>query len=203
MAEMSHKSTFSTPNTSEILFHKTQSHLFGKHFLFPHRDLISFFVAGWVRIAGLSDPAAGKDIAASGELCTSPSCVRAAARLLARLDPSVDPCEDFYQFSCGRFLETYSVPDDSNQLSTLQEMQDEMLLSTKSSRPFDFFLFFFLNLHFCVAGVLEQPLDAKDEASGGSIRKVKDFYASCMSSRKSAPFFLSVLVVKGIDFFLS
>lgn len=67
-----------------------------------------------------------------GELCTTPACVRAAARLLARLDPSVDPCTDFYRFSCGRFLETYSVPDDSNQLSTLQEMQDEMLLNTRS-----------------------------------------------------------------------
>lgn len=67
-----------------------------------------------------------------GELCTTPACVRAAARLLARLDPSVDPCTDFYRFSCGHFLETYSVPDDSNQLSTLQEMQDEMLLNTRS-----------------------------------------------------------------------
>lgn len=65
------------------------------------------------------------------EVCSSPACIRAAARLLARLDPSTDPCDDFYQFSCGRFLETFSVPDDSNQLSTLQEMQDEMLLATR------------------------------------------------------------------------
>lgn len=69
------------------------------------------------------------------DTCTSPACIRAAARLLARLDPSTDPCTDFYKFSCGRFLETYSVPDDSNQLSTLQEMQDEMLLSTRSKVP--------------------------------------------------------------------
>ncbi|XP_057372654.1 membrane metallo-endopeptidase-like 1 isoform X1 [Daphnia carinata] len=95
-----------------------------------------------------------------GEVCTTPACVKAAARLLARLDPSIDPCTDFYRFSCGRFLDTYSVPDDSNQLSTLQEMQDEMLLSTRK--------------------VLEQPHDG-DANVNGSIRKIKDFYASCMS----------------------
>lgn len=76
------------------------------------------------------------------EVCTTPACVKAAARLLARLDPSIDPCTDFYRFSCGRFLETYSVPDDSNQLSTLQEMQDEMLLSTRSELIAVFFFLF-------------------------------------------------------------
>ena len=70
------------------------------------------------------------------ELCTTRACVRAAARLLARLDPTVDPCDDFYQFSCGSFLETSAVPDDSNALSTLQEMQDEMLHATKSAIHF-------------------------------------------------------------------
>ena len=71
-------------------------------------------------------------------VCTSPACIKAAARMLARLDPSVDPCSDFYQFSCGRFLETGNVPDDSSQLSTLQEMQDEMFQITRSLLRFYF-----------------------------------------------------------------
>ena len=64
-------------------------------------------------------------------VCTTPACIKAASRLLSRLDPKTDPCQDFYQFSCGSFLETGSVPDDSNQLSTLQEMQDDMLRTTR------------------------------------------------------------------------
>ena len=73
-------------------------------------------------------------------VCTSAACIKAAARVLARLDPSADPREDFYQFSCGSFLETGNVPDDSSHFSTLQEMQDEMLLSTRSDYdiPFTF-----------------------------------------------------------------
>lgn len=84
-------------------------------------------------------------------VCTSPACIKAAARVLARLDPSVDPCSDFYQFSCGRFLETGSVPDDSSQLSTLQEMQDEMFQITRSLLRFcfDFLLYFYLLTWFC------------------------------------------------------
>lgn len=97
---------------------------------------LNTFYIGWLTIGGGSATKYDEQ----SPSCTSTACVRAAARLLARLDPSIDPCSNFYQFSCGRFLETYTVPDDSNQLSTLQEMQDEMLLATRSNHKVVFFL---------------------------------------------------------------
>ncbi|KAH9378256.1 hypothetical protein HPB48_016891 [Haemaphysalis longicornis] len=34
-------------------------------------------------------------------VCVTPGCLRLADRLAASVDVSVDPCDDFYQFSCG------------------------------------------------------------------------------------------------------
>ena len=96
---------------------------------------MTFFLSHYtIKLQGWNSQAVGDANATETEpeMCTTRACVRAAARILARLDPTVDPCDDFYTFSCGSFLETSTVPDDANALSTLQEMQDEMLHTTRS-----------------------------------------------------------------------
>lgn len=39
----------------------------------------------------------------SKRLCSSSDCVRAASYLLESMDLEADPCEDFYQFTCGNW----------------------------------------------------------------------------------------------------
>ena len=39
-------------------------------------------------------------------------CVEAAADVLSKIDLSVDPCEDFYQFACGNYIKNSLIPDD-------------------------------------------------------------------------------------------
>ncbi|XP_046407167.1 neprilysin-1-like isoform X2 [Ischnura elegans] len=89
--------------------------------------------------------------------CERPACVLASARLLQRLDPTADPCSDFYQFSCGNYLRSQEVPDDSFHRSMLQEMQEEILAVIKKL-------------------IDQPPSDDENEA----IRKARKLYASCM-----------------------
>ncbi|XP_043288192.1 endothelin-converting enzyme homolog [Venturia canescens] len=49
------------------------------------------------------------------ELCDNEHCVRIAASLKESMDTSIDPCDDFYGYVCGRWSEEHlsSVPDNS------------------------------------------------------------------------------------------
>ena len=46
--------------------------------------------------------------AKQSKICNTPECVKAAYTLIQNMDPSVEPCEDFYQYACGGFEERVS-----------------------------------------------------------------------------------------------
>jgi putative endopeptidase len=87
------------------------------------------------------------------------------AKTLKALDPklmdtSVDPCVNFYQYSCGSYLKQTPIPADESSYGQFNELSDENLLVLK--------------------GILEKA------AAGGSERtaneqKIGDYYATCMN----------------------
>lgn len=54
-------------------------------------------------------------------ICMAPGCVRAAAQILNNMDNQTKPCEDFYQFACGRWIETQLIPDEKASLSVFSQ----------------------------------------------------------------------------------
>lgn len=44
------------------------------------------------------------DVRKKDNICQSEGCHQAAEQILNNMDRNVDPCEDFYQFSCGNFM---------------------------------------------------------------------------------------------------
>ena len=60
---------------------------------------------------GISDKEPGiseKELAPDedeGETCNSEACQDAAEKIKSAMDESIDPCEDFYSFTCGSFVE--------------------------------------------------------------------------------------------------
>ncbi|XP_037076345.1 endothelin-converting enzyme 1-like [Pollicipes pollicipes] len=72
------------------------------------------------------------DAAAAPETrCLTPTCLRVASRVLDRMDPTAEPCQDFFQYACGRYLSSHVVPSDAFYSSNIQHMQERMLVDIK------------------------------------------------------------------------
>lgn len=40
----------------------------------------------------------------ANDKCNTAECKEAAKHILSKIDTTIDPCDDFYQFACGKFL---------------------------------------------------------------------------------------------------
>ena len=56
------------------------------------------------------------------------------------IDPKVDPCNNFYQFACGKFLKSTVIPDDQADVTafsiTNDKLEEKLRISLEEkSRP--------------------------------------------------------------------
>ncbi|XP_051172592.1 neprilysin-2-like isoform X2 [Leptopilina boulardi] len=74
------------------------------------------------------------------------------------LDISIDPCEDFYKFACGKFLNTTILPDDKIYVDAYSLVEDKIQMQLKNSLEEEF-----------------KPNDARH------VKMIKTFYRNCIN----------------------
>lgn len=62
----------------------------------------------------------------NNDVCSSAICELEAENVLAKLDETVDPCEDFYRFACGSFLNETTIPDDKTSMESFSILDDKL-----------------------------------------------------------------------------
>lgn len=68
----------------------------------------------------------GKELVDTASMCLEPGCIHAASALLEKMSLDVDPCQDFYEFACGRFTRVTFIPDEKIIVNTFGTMSDKL-----------------------------------------------------------------------------
>jgi hypothetical protein len=65
-------------------------------------------------------------------LCLTPTCIEISHALSSGMNQSVDPCEDFHEFVCGRWIRTNIIPKGYSSWSTARELIKKNLILLKN-----------------------------------------------------------------------
>lgn len=92
------------------------------------------------------------------EVCLTPGCAVASSRLIRSIDDGIDPCDDFFEYACGRWVKRHPIPDDLSSIDTFTVLRDEVVNILKD--------------------LLETSISSTDAVA---IQKAKLLYRSCMN----------------------
>lgn len=71
-------------------------------------------------------------------ICSTEICVKESARMLNSIDESVNPCDNFYDFACGKLKQITVLPDNKESQTTfslIQDIVDGQLRSILTEEP--------------------------------------------------------------------
>lgn len=60
------------------------------------------------------------------DVCLTSECLDAAKKILERIDESVKPCDDFYNFACGQYIKNTIIPDDKVSVDAFSAVRDTL-----------------------------------------------------------------------------
>ncbi|KAL9887927.1 M13 family metallopeptidase neprilysin 2 isoform 1-T1 [Glossina fuscipes fuscipes] len=59
-------------------------------------------------------------------VCLTTECIHTASAVLSKMKPEVEPCDDFYQFACGTYIDELQIPDDKTSVNTFSVITDKL-----------------------------------------------------------------------------
>lgn len=90
--------------------------------------------------------------------CSTQGCLRTAEKIRNYFDESKSPCENFYEFACGNYIENKNIPRGQGSIDEFSDVED---LVSRQLWP-----------------IISEPIQLKESKP---IRLAKDFYASCIN----------------------
>nr|XP_045607811.1 neprilysin-1-like [Procambarus clarkii] len=100
------------------------------------------------------------DQGADFDICSSVECTLAAASIIEAMDATIDPCQDFYQFACGGWIEQNPVPEEASRWGQFDLLDRE--------------------LSNALSGILSEAQNPDDPKP---INQAKTFYAACINEQ--------------------
>lgn len=91
--------------------------------------------------------------------CLEPECIHAASNILRSVDFTVDPCQDFYNFSCNKWIEENPIPSGKPMWGSFGILEQQNQLAIKN--------------------VLDKPME---EHKSKAEQKAKAYYDSCLDT---------------------
>lgn len=82
-------------------------------------------------------------------------CVLAAANLIKTMDQTVDPCDDFYSYACGKYMKNTPIPQFRSAVSVMGTMRE--------------------NMEYKLSRLISNDISAN---ASGTDKAIKDFYMS-------------------------
>ncbi|XP_068217910.1 neprilysin-2 isoform X3 [Palaemon carinicauda] len=113
------------------------------------------------RLTSCPDTVQPSSVSTSDDTCLTKGCVKAANNLIESMDEEVDPCDDFFKFACGGFLQKKIIPDEKTSLSRFSEVSDDLREKLR--------------------GLVEAEVTKEDSPS---TKMVKELYKSCMNTER-------------------
>ncbi|KAM4795356.1 phosphate-regulating neutral endopeptidase PHEX [Rhinophrynus dorsalis] len=93
------------------------------------------------------------------QYCLTPECIEAAALVRNRMNMSVDPCDNFFQYACGGWIEENPIPEDMSNYGIYPWLRNNVDIKIKA--------------------LLEKPISKRRDSE--AVQKAKTFYISCMN----------------------
>ncbi|XP_058790778.1 neprilysin-2-like [Phymastichus coffea] len=95
------------------------------------------------------------------KVCETQACIEAASLILKNIDSNAVPCDNFYQFACGKFLKESVIPESKHSVSSFTQADEKLWQQLRTS--------------------LERKMDQK---APRTFRVLQSFYNTCLDIAK-------------------